>query len=142
MALDERQLSVVLQASIEKARELIEADGGFRPFGARAKGNGEIEFVQIDAAREDETAGELRHRLVRTLAEEARRGELLGSALIANVTGAGQSHAAALEVLVETPGFSRSIVVPYRVAGGKVEPGRMVPGDAVPVVFRGSGPAV
>ncbi len=141
MALDERQLSVLLQASIEKARELIEADGGFRPFGARAKKGGEIEFVQIDVAREDETPGELRRRIGEMLAEEAGRGELVGSAVIANVRVSGEPDAAAVEVLVETPGFSRSIAVPYRVAGGKVEPGRMMPGDAAPVVFRGSGPA-
>jgi hypothetical protein len=136
MALDERQLSTVLQATTEKAIELIEADGGFRPFGARAKASGEIEFVQIEADGEGETAGEIHRRLGEMLAEEARGGELLGAALVANTRVSGVANAPAIVILLETPGFSRSIVVPYQIAGAKVAPGRMIPDEAEPMIFR------
>ena len=134
MALDERQLSVLLQAGIEKARELLESDGGFLPFGARAKASGEIEFVQL-GAEEDEAPGALHRRLAGMLADEAGRGELLGSALIAHASG--EDGALAITVLVETPGFSRSVVIPYQTAGGEIELGQMLPSEAEPVVFRG-----
>ena len=133
MALQESQLSVVLQAGIDKGRELIEAEGGFLPFGARAKPSGEIEFVQIAAEGEDGDPGTLQRRLGEMLTEEARRGELLGSALVAHALT--ESGATAIVVLLETPGFSRAIVVPYRIEGGSVELHRMEPAEASPVVF-------
>lgn len=135
MALDEQQLSIVLQAGIEKARELLEHDGGFLPFGARAKPSGEIEFVQL-GMEEGETLGSLHRRLGEVLATEAGRGELLGSALVADTRISGETETPALAVLIETTGFSRSVVVPYGLAAGKVDLGSMVPSEAEPVVFR------
>ena len=135
MALDEQQLSIVLQAGIEKARELLEHDGGFLPFGARAKPSGEIEFIQL-GMEEGETPGSLHRRLGEMLTAEASRGELLGSALVADIRISGEAETPALAVLLETTGFSRSVVVPYRVAAGKVELGSMVPNEAEPLVFR------
>lgn len=135
MALDEQQLAVVLQASVDKARELIEADGGFLPFGARAKPSGEIEFVQLVPEGEDTPDG-LQRRIGDMLAEEARRGEVLGSALVVNALLSGEADSPAIAVLIETPGFSRSVVVPYR-TGDEVALDRMMPSEAAPVVFAG-----
>jgi hypothetical protein len=135
MALDEQQLSILLQAGIEKASELLEHDGGFLPFGARAKPSGEIQFIQL-GMEEGETPGSLHRRLGEMLAAEAGRGELLGSALVAETRISGEADTPALAVLIETIGFSRSVVVPYRAAAGKVDLGSMVPAEAEPVVFR------
>ena len=134
MALDENQLAVVLQASIERARELLHEDGGFLPFGARAKPSGEIEFVQLAPASEAESLDALFNRLGDMLAAEALRGEILGSALVAHARPAGDGGNA-VAVLIETQDFSRSVLVPYRIEQGSVELGEMTPQPAAPAVF-------
>lgn len=135
MALDENQLAVVLQASIDRASELLRHDGGFLPFGARAKPSGEIEFVQLAPENEGETLGELIGRLGDLLAGEARRSEILGSALVANARRSTEEQDEVIAVLVETPGFSRSITVPYRIERDEIALGQMILEPADPTVF-------
>jgi hypothetical protein len=135
MALDERQLAVVLQASVDRASELLRADGGFMPFGTRAKPSGEIEFVQIAPESETETFDALLSRLADMLAVEARQNAIIGSALVADVAEPSREAGRAIAVLVETPGFSRSILVPYRIGDNSVATGQMIPDEAVPTVF-------
>ncbi len=137
MPLNENHLAVVLQASLERARELLEADGGFLPFGARAKSNGEIEFVQLAPDSESETLAAQYKRLGAGLAQEARTGQILGSALVANARLPDEKPGEAIAVLVETSGFSRSVVVPYRLENGSIELATMLPEEAEPVVFAG-----
>ena len=48
MAVNEEGLAVFLQASIDHAKELLEEQGGFLPFGARARIDGDIEFVEAE----------------------------------------------------------------------------------------------
>jgi hypothetical protein len=134
MALDEDQLAILLQASLERAGELLREDGGFLPFAGRVKRDGQIEFVQI-APEEAEPLDALLDRLGRMLAAEARMGEILGSSLVANTRLGGEEAGEAMVVLVETPGFCRSIAVPYRMTGGGVELGEMTPQPAEPAVF-------
>jgi hypothetical protein len=142
MALDERQLSVLLQASVDFARQLLLTEGGFAPFGARARPDGEVEFVQLPAKGESDL--ELIYKQIGTmLAAEAREGAILGAALVTNTRVHGLADAGfhtAMVVIVETPGYSRSITVPYRLVpsdGGpaRVELGRMIPDEGEPVLF-------
>jgi hypothetical protein len=135
MALDEHQLAIVLQASIDRAGEMLRADGGFLPFGARAKPSGEIEFLQIGPAGEAEPLTALIGRLGEGLADEARRGAIVGSALVVNAHVPGEEQGDAIAVLVETEGFCRSIVVPYRLGREGVAFGEMIPQPAAPKVF-------
>lgn len=138
MPLNDDQLAVVLQASIDRARELLKADGGFLPFGARAKPSGEIEFVQLAPESESETLGALLGRLGDGLAKEARRGEILGSALVANARVPGEEKGEAIAVLIETSGFCRSILVPYTTGLDGIELGQMMPEAGEPTVFASS----
>jgi len=137
MALDENQLAIVLQASVDRAGELLRNDGGFLPFATRAKPSGEIEFLQIAPESEAESLTALIGRLGEKLAGEARRSEILGSALVANAGMAGEEQGNAIAVLVETEGFCRSIVVPYRFERDEIQLGEMVPEPAEPRVFAG-----
>jgi hypothetical protein len=139
MALDERQLAVVLQASVDRANELLRADGGFIPFGTRAKPSGEIEFVQIAPESETETLDALLSRLADVLAQEARQNAIVGSALVADVAEPGREEKRSIAVLVENTRVSRSIQVPYRMGDDGVVLGEMVPDEATARVFAVSG---
>jgi hypothetical protein len=138
MVLDEHQLAVVLQASLDRAGEMLRADGGFLPFGARAKPSGEIEFLQIGPADEAEPLTALIERLGEGLASEARQGAIVGSALVANAHVPGEEQGDAIAVLIETAGFCRSIVAPYRLGREGVEFEEMIPQPAAPKVFADS----
>lgn len=135
MILDEQQLAVVLQASIDRAGELLSEEGGFLPFGARAKPSGEIEFLQIAPAGDTEPLAALVGRLGEGLADEARRGEIVASALVANARASGDEPGDVIAVLIEAAGFCRSITVPYRYGPDRIEFGTMIPESASPKVF-------
>ena len=144
MALDEQQLAVVLQAAVDHARTRLEEQGGFLPFGARAKPDGEVEIVEATSMGEDDSLDALHRRIGAMLAEEAGQGRILGAALAANASlppAVDPGFERAVAVQVEAPGFCRSVVVPYRLTGDPgnggvaIELGQMIPEKADPVVF-------
>jgi hypothetical protein len=138
MTLNEEQLAVVLQASIERAQELLEQAGGFLPFGARAKPNGEIEFLEADGAGGQDSLDALYRRIGAMLADDARRQEILASALVANAglpAGFDSDFETAISVLVEAPDFCRSVIVPSRAGADGIVLGKMIPEQAEPAVF-------
>lgn len=137
MILDEQQLAVILQASLDHAKELLEAQGGFRPFGARATLSGAVEFLEAEGGGA-EPLDALYRRIGALLAEDAQRDEILASALVANTglpAGAAPGFEKAVAVLVEAPEFCRSVVAPYRLGASRVEFATMIPDEADPVVF-------
>nr|WP_166179093.1 hypothetical protein [Altererythrobacter segetis] len=138
MILNEEQLGVILQASIDRASERLAQSGGFLPFGARALPNGDVEFLEADEAGGDEPLDALYRRIGALLAEDARRHEILASTLVANArlpAGFDKEFETAISVLVEAQDFCRSVVVPYRTAPDGVVLGKMIPEEAEPAVF-------
>jgi hypothetical protein len=145
MTLDKEQLAVVLQACVDFAKQLIKQNGGFLPFGARVRPGGEVEFLQLQREGEEEALEDYYRRTGAALADEARKDELLGAALIANVNLPDEldgEFEIAVAVLIEAPDFCRSILVPYRAVPevldggtGTVELGKMIPQAADRVVF-------
>jgi hypothetical protein len=142
MAVGEDELAVVLQACLDFARQMLEEDGGFLPFGARAKSDGEVEYLQAGPESAEEPLDALYRRIGAALAEDARQGGIVAAALVANAAlpeGIDGTYETAVSVLIEAPDFCRSIVVPYRIAGNggraSVEFGTMIPEEADPVVF-------
>ena len=136
MILSEEQLAVVLQASIERASELLERSGGFLPFGARALPNGVVEFLEAEGA--EGPLDELYSRIGSLLAEDAQRHEILASALVANAglpAGFDDDFETAISVLIEAQDFCRSVIIPYRSAANRIVLGKMIPEEAEPTVF-------
>jgi hypothetical protein len=133
MSIADDQLAVILQASLEHAKERLERDGSFLPFATRALRDGELEFLHSEGEHlpPDVLCGEL----ARMLADEARRGAILATGLTANGTLRGKDGELAVSVLVEAPEFCRRIVVPYRLWDDEVQFGNMVPEDADSLVF-------
>jgi hypothetical protein len=144
MQIDERHLGIVLQACLDFARRMLEENGGFLPFGARAKRDGEVEFLQAGPENGEESLDALSRRIGMALADDARQGGILAAALVANASlpeGADGTYERAVSVLIEAPEFCRSIVVPYRIGGSggraTVEFAKMIPEEADPVVYAG-----
>jgi hypothetical protein len=138
MILNEEQLGVILQASIDRATELLEQSGGFLPFGARALPNGDVELLEAEGADGQEPLDALYRRIGSLLAEDAQRHEILASALVANASlpaGFDQDFDTAISVLIEAQDFCRSVVVPYRAAREGIVLGKMIPEEAEPAVF-------
>lgn len=138
MILNEDQLGVILQASIDRASELLAQSGGFLPFGARALPNGDVEFLEAEGTSGEESLEALYRRIGSLLAEGAKRHEILASALVANAglpASFDEDFDTAISVLVEAPDFCRSVVVPYRAAADGIVLGKMIPEEAEPAVF-------
>jgi hypothetical protein len=137
MAVDEEQLAVLLQASLDHARKRLDEAGGFLPFGTRALLTGEIEFLEA-SDENGAPVGAVYGQIGAMLADDARQGRILAAALVANAglpAGAEEDFETAVSVQVEAAGFCRSIVVPYRLSGGTAEFGMMIPEEADPIVF-------
>jgi len=133
MSIGDDQLAVILQASLEHAKERLEQDGTFLPFATRALPGGELEFLQSEG--EHLPPDVLFGQLARMLADEARRGDILATGLTADGRFPGDDGDLAVSVLVEAPEFSRRIVVPYRLSAGAVELGSLIPEAADSLVF-------
>ena len=130
----DHQLAIILRASLDHAKELLERAGGFLPFGTRALPSGELEFLQAEG---DHLPLETLYRgIAEMLADEARRGAILATGLVAHAQSPGEDFQTAVSVLVEAPEVCRVIVAPYRVAGTAVEFGIFLPEPAEPLVFR------
>jgi hypothetical protein len=134
MALDDRQLAAVLQAIVDRTKELLAAGEGFLAFGTRCEVDGAIEF--IDPEERDPTAfEEVYQDIGALLAEEAAAGTLAAAAVAAHVSlpeGAGN----AVIIQLETNGVARSVTLPYRAAGnGSVAYAKMISQEAKPTIF-------
>lgn len=142
MEIDERHLGVVLQACLDFAQQMLEEEGGFLPFGARARTDGEVELLQATPETAEESLDALYRRIGTAMAEDARQGGILAAALVANASlpeGADGTYETAVSVLIEARDFCRAVVVPYRIVGNggraTVELGAMIPEAADPIVF-------
>ena len=131
----EEQLAIILQASLDHAKELLERAGGFLPFGTRALPSGEMEFLQAEG---DHLPLETLYRgIAGMLADEARRRKILATALVANaqLPAGAADFETAVSVQVEAPHFCRVIIAPYRFSDASVEYGTLLPEVAEPLVF-------
>jgi hypothetical protein len=84
MALDDDQLALLLQVCTDFAKQMIEEQGGFYPFGARVKPDGEIDFVQPVPESDPVDIQALYRKATELLAGHAQNGELLAAAVVAN----------------------------------------------------------
>ena len=147
MALNEDQLSVLLQASLDKAHEMLEAQGGFYPFGTRVKPDGEIDFVQPVPQTEPADIQALYRETITTLALQAGDGQIIGAAVVANSDlpeGDESGLRDAIRVAIDTPGYRRTIYQPYSLVleespgkVGTIEAGEMFAVESGQAIFAG-----
>ena len=147
MTITQEQLGLILQASRDFAVRMLGESGGFIPFATRVKTDGEIEFMRVaDEVTGDGQLAEVFERTQAMLGDQARAGEILAAATVANVlldeAQAGKDFEKAIQVHVEAPQFSRIELVPYRMPETDqikqrrdVVIGEMIPGEADPAVF-------
>jgi hypothetical protein len=142
-------LGTLLQISRDFALQQISENGGFIPFGTQVKPDGDTDFIRM---ADDDTEGSMEdffHFLQLALTERAQQGEIVAAATVINILAASAGveiepgFDRAIRVHVESPGFSRAVIAPYRIEAdaedGKsyIMDGAMVAIQEVPVVFAG-----
>jgi hypothetical protein len=148
VALNDDQLALLLQVCTDFAKQMIEEQGGFYPFGARVKPDGDIDFVQPAPESDPADIQELYAKATELLAGQARNGEILGAAVVAMADLPEEEAEAefreAIRVLIDAPGCCRLIYQPFRMTLGalpgklgKVELGKMFAVEAGQAIFPG-----
>jgi hypothetical protein len=128
------------------ALQQLAKDGGFIPFGARANLEGDIDFVRFGDEAGTDPLDAVYERTREALAGQADAGEILAASIIAHVAMPDDypdpEYQEAIQVHVETKGYSRLVLMPYRVNPNvpegelpRLEPGKMVPLEANPLIF-------
>jgi hypothetical protein len=144
----DEQLALLLQLSRDFALQQLAEAGGFLPFGTQARPDGETEFVRLADERTEGSIADFFNLLQRALVERAQQGEVIAAATVVDImlsdVGAEiePGFERAIRVHVEAPGYSRAVLVPYRVeaAGGQSDKpflldGKMVALEEAPVIF-------
>ena len=115
------QHASLLQFSREFAFQQLGEAGGFLPFATQTRPDGEMEFVRIIDESIPEAPSSIFDRLRRMMTDRALQGELIAVAMVTNMqiedsgTEAPPEFDRAIRVHVESPGFSRMVIAPYRV---------------------------
>jgi hypothetical protein len=144
----DEQLALLLQVSRDFALQQLAEAGGFLPFGTQARPDGETEFVRLADERTEGSMAEFFDLLQRALIERAQQGEILAAATVVDILLAGSGVEAdpaferAIRVHVEAPGYSRVVIVPYRIEPADAQSGKpylvdgtMIPFEEPPLVF-------
>jgi hypothetical protein len=117
----DEQHAMLLQASRDFAFQQLAEAGGFLPFATQARLDGEMEYVRLGDESTREAVSAIFDRLRQTMAERARRGEVIAVATVTNMSledsgvEAPPEFDRAIRVHVESPGFSRIVIAPYRI---------------------------
>jgi hypothetical protein len=139
---------LLLQASRDFAFQQLAQAGHFMPFATRVKTDGEMDFIRFADDASEEPMEEIYRLTQQNLAQQARQGEILGAATVAQVgmpdAGEDAEFSQAIQVHVEAPGYSRLVLAPYRVDDAEAEgelpylvDGDLVPLEAAPAIFAG-----
>jgi hypothetical protein len=115
----EDQLALLLQLARDFAFKQLADNADLVPFATRIPPEGEVDFVRFADEADEVPIEDIYHRTQLVLAEEARLGEVLAAAMVANVRiaqpGSDAEFPLAVQVHVEAPGYSRMVFAPYRV---------------------------
>ena len=125
------RLDSLLDSALRAGKEQLDRDGEFFPFAVVVGASGETDLVQpeLPASRD---VGEAHERCWRALADRA--GDLVASAVVTNVGGAGEDAIAV--ALEDREGVAIEVFLPYvtaRKVNGKKPPQKHRFGDLVAV---------
>lgn len=140
-------MALLLQASRDFALGQMAQGRRLVPFGARVATSGEIDFIRYVDEDTDMPLADVYDRTQAALAKEAGAGTLVAVASVAAVGGApgefGDGFDSAIRVHLESPGYSRVMVSPFRFeqepdAEVQLHIGEMLVMEVRHVVFAGS----
>ena len=145
MAVSDEQLAALLQHCGDFAREMIEKNGEFYPFGAEIGVTGELKSLGFWTGEERPAASKLYSYAESVMKAKASSGEILGGAIAVNVNIPPQFESKfedGIRVLVESENLCRLIYQPYLIGKGgffgrkrTVEYGEMFGVEIDPILF-------
>ncbi len=134
--------NLLLQAAMPFARQMLELEGGFLPFGAQMQSNGEIVSVGADNGEEYPHVPDLIDLLRDSFVAGAADGSLKATALVFDVTVTlpdnDRKSPAIAVALDHRDSYSVKVFFTYRIADGKASVGKAFAVDGDHVIFRRS----
>jgi hypothetical protein len=124
----------MLRFCLETAKQMLEANGGFAPFGAIIDGNGTRRPVVGDTGKPDPTAAQIYNLIEESMRAQFFRGEIVAGAIVADATVPPEfkpDHPDGIRITVESSSISRLVFQPYKKVDA--EPGAA--GPAHPHVY-------
>lgn len=129
---DPHKLEELLNYCLGFAKQMVENHGAFHPFGAVLASSGTVTAVAADIGQEHPNGQELFRVLHSAMRAQFQKREISAASIATDVNIPPQYQPAyrdGIRVLLECPGYSRYIYLPYRILGGKAEYGEFIPVD-------------
>jgi len=109
----------MLRFCLETAKQMLEANGGFAPFGAIIDGNGTRRPVVGDPGKPDPTPEEIYRLIQESMGAQFFKGEIVAGAIVADATIPPEfkpDYPDGVRITVESSSISRLIFLPYKKA--------------------------
>jgi hypothetical protein len=122
------RLEELMKHCLDTAKQLLEANGGFFPFGAVIDISGKRVNVTVDPGKHEVRTPEVYQFIQRSMRDRFFAGEIVAGAIVAEVTIPPEltpDHPQGLRIAVESNSVSRIVFLPYK----RTSP---APADATP----------
>lgn len=129
---DPHKLEELLNYCLGFAKQMVESHGAFHPFGAVLVSSGTVTAVGAYVGEEHPHGAAVFQFLQGTMRAQFQKREIVAASIATDVNIPPQYQSAfpdGIRVLLECPGYSRYIYLPYRVSGGRAEYGEFIPVD-------------
>ncbi len=138
-SIDPHRLEELLNHCLRFAKQMIEQNGEFHPFGAVIVSEGTLTAVGAHMGEENPNGAEVYTFLQNAMISQFRRKEIIASAIAADVNVPSQYKSPfpdAIRVHLECTGYSRFMYLPYKISKGKADYAEFIPVDVPPVICR------
>lgn len=129
---DPHKLEELLNYCLGFAKQMVESHGGFYPFGAVLDSSSTVTAVGADIGEEHPHGAAVFQFLQSAMRAQFQRREIIAASIATDVNIPPQYQPTfpdGIRALLECPGYSRYIYLPYRVSSGKAEYGESIPVD-------------
>ncbi|HWD92766.1 MAG TPA: hypothetical protein VG938_10485 [Verrucomicrobiae bacterium] len=130
--IDPLKLEELLNHCLGFAKRMVESRGAFHPFGAVLVSSGAVTAVGADIGEEHPGGAAIFQFLQSAMRTQFQKREIVAASIATDVNVPTQYQPVfpdGIRVLLECPGYSRYIYLPYRVSGGRVDYGEFIPVD-------------
>ena len=132
-SVDPSKLEELLNCCLGFAKHLVESHGAFHPFGAMLLSSGTVTAVGASIGEEHPHGAAVFQFLQNTMRAKFQKREIVAASIATDVNIPPEYEPYfpdGIRVLLECPGYSRFIYLPYLVTDGRAEYGEFIPIDA------------
>jgi hypothetical protein len=129
---DPHKLEELLNYCVGFAKQVVESHGAFHPFGAVLESSGRVTAIGADIGEEHPHGAAVFQFLQSAMRTQFQKREIIAASIATDVNIPAEYQPTfpdGIRVLLECPGYSRYIYLPYRISDGKAEYGEFIPVD-------------